>query len=50
MKNKRPLYEIPEKLNINKNSFVPNIDTNDREKLLKGWKKAVNASQIFVGE
>lgn len=39
-----------ENLNINKNSFVPNIDLSERNNLLKGWKKAVKASQIFVGE
>ena len=37
-------------LSIEKTSFEPNIDDTSRQKLVKGWKKAVSASQIFVGE
>jgi len=38
------------KLSIEKTSFAPNVDDTCRQKLISGWKKAVSASQIFVGE
>lgn len=27
--------------------FTPNMDETEREKLYKGWKKAVEATQVF---
>ncbi len=38
------------KIDIGKTDFLPNINHNDRQDLLNGWKKAVKASQTFVGE
>ncbi len=38
------------KINIEKTVFSPTVDTDVRQNLLNGWKKAVTASQSFVGE
>lgn len=38
------------KINTNQTEFTPSIQSRDRERLLRGWKKAVKASEIFCEE
>ncbi len=38
------------KINLSKTAFSPIIEDSERQNLLNGWKKAVGASKIFVGE
>lgn len=37
-------------IKLSKTSFIPALDKGQRQTLLNGWKKAVNASQTFIGE
>ncbi len=36
------------KIDINKTSFTPTIDQNNRKNLLSGWQKAISASKAFA--
>ncbi|MBQ4120104.1 MAG: glycerol kinase GlpK [Clostridia bacterium] len=36
------------KININKTSYTPAIDQDNRKNLLSGWQKAISASKVFA--